>query len=245
MALVWFVDKFPRSRKPVQYRRLEDIMASEEAGLKSLQRPRHDDLLPIILPCALCCSNQQMSTSVIANELMKQRTNGKFSSSSSTGTSTTFPGGGSFSRSRSLERGRRRVKVNKQLQNYGFGRANNIINNINDNNSDTNNTTTDYNDFLQLCEHVECLVQQSMAQISSSSCSDQDHLMITKHYSKDTSTSTKNNQLVMEDDLRLRSLRDANRSPSQENRPSTITSTRGHYAWLQNRPNNTQCSKIL
>ena len=27
MALVWFVDKFPRSRKPVQYRRLDDIVA--------------------------------------------------------------------------------------------------------------------------------------------------------------------------------------------------------------------------
>ena len=233
MALVWFVDKFPRSRKPVQYRRLEDIMASE-AGLKSLQRPRHDDLLPIILPCALCCSKQQMSTSVIANELMKQRTNGKLSSSTS--------GGGGFARSRSLERGRRRSKVNKQLKEYDFGGANNIINN--NNNSDTN-INTDYNDFLQLCEHVECLVQQSMAQISSSS-SDQDQLMIPKHYSKDTTSTTKNNQLVMEDDLRLRSLRDANRSPSPEKRPpTTITSTRGHYAWLQNRPNNTQCSKIL
>ena len=225
MALVWFVDKFPRSRKPVQYRRLEDIMASE-AGLKSLQRPRHDDLLPIILPCALCCSKQQMSTSVIANELMKQRTTGKLS----TGTGTTS--GGGFTRSRSLERGRRRSKINKQPKEYGFG-DNNIINN----NSDNNNT--DYNDFLQLCEHVECLVQQSMAQISSS---DQDHLMIPKHFSKDT---TKNNQLVMEDDLRLRSLRDANRSPSPEKRPPTITSTRGHYAWHQNRPNNTQCSKIM
>ena len=27
MALVWFVDKFPRSRKPVQYRRLDDIVS--------------------------------------------------------------------------------------------------------------------------------------------------------------------------------------------------------------------------
>ena len=32
MALVWFVDKFPRSRKPVQYRRLEDLMALEANG---------------------------------------------------------------------------------------------------------------------------------------------------------------------------------------------------------------------
>ena len=27
MALVWFVDKFPRSRKPVQYRQLDDIVS--------------------------------------------------------------------------------------------------------------------------------------------------------------------------------------------------------------------------
>ena len=41
MALVWFVDKFPRSRKPVQYRRLDDIVSFFSAvdRLKTNQEP--------------------------------------------------------------------------------------------------------------------------------------------------------------------------------------------------------------
>ena len=41
MALVWFVDKFPRSRKPVQYRRLDDIVSfySTVDRLKRQQEP--------------------------------------------------------------------------------------------------------------------------------------------------------------------------------------------------------------
>ena len=64
MALVWYVDKFPRSRKPVQYRLLEDWTASGAMG---------NDLLPILLPCALCCEQQQMSTTLVGAQLFKDR----------------------------------------------------------------------------------------------------------------------------------------------------------------------------
>ena len=40
MALVWFVDKFPRSRKPVQYRRLDDL-TSFHSNVDRLKR-HHD-----------------------------------------------------------------------------------------------------------------------------------------------------------------------------------------------------------
>ena len=40
MALVWFVDKFPRSRKPVQYRRLDDL-TSFHSNVDRLKRT-HD-----------------------------------------------------------------------------------------------------------------------------------------------------------------------------------------------------------
>ena len=40
MALVWFVDKFPRSRKPVQYRRLDDL-TSFHSNVDRLKR-QHD-----------------------------------------------------------------------------------------------------------------------------------------------------------------------------------------------------------
>ena len=45
MALVWFVDKFPRSRKPVQYRRLEDIV-SFHATIDRLKRQNEFNQYP-------------------------------------------------------------------------------------------------------------------------------------------------------------------------------------------------------
>ena len=55
-------------------------------------------------------------------------------------------------------------------------------------------------------------------------------------------TDTKPRENHLEDDLRLRSLRDANRSPSPEKRPPII-STRGHYLW-QNRSDRKYKSQI-
>lgn len=45
MALVWFVDKFPRSRKPVQYRRLDDIVSfnSQVDRQESQYHPSEDN----------------------------------------------------------------------------------------------------------------------------------------------------------------------------------------------------------
>ena len=58
MALVWFVDKSPRSRKPVQYKRLDDFKGPipEESA--------DNDLLPVLMPCALCSVQQQLTTSL-------------------------------------------------------------------------------------------------------------------------------------------------------------------------------------
>ena len=78
-----------------------------------------------------------------------------------------------------------------------------------------------YQEFLQLCEHVECIFSQM---------------------SLNETTDTKPRENHLEDDLRLRSLRDANRSPSPEKRPPII-STRGHYLW-QNRSDRKYKSQI-
>ena len=68
MALVWFVDKSPRSRKPVQYKRLDDF-----TGLSQPETESSDDLLPVLLPCALCCAQQQLTASLVAHQLKQSQ----------------------------------------------------------------------------------------------------------------------------------------------------------------------------
>ena len=101
MALVWFVDKSPRSRKPVQYRRLDDF-----TGPMPECRAAENDLLPVLLPCALCCAQQQLTASLAAHQLQQK---------------TLTP---------------------------------------------PQTETSQYSEFLSLCQHVECLVEKSMARMN-------------------------------------------------------------------------------
>jgi hypothetical protein len=177
MALVWFVDKFPRSRKPVQYRRLEDLVMTTGQG-RGPPQLRRNDLLPVLLPCALCCAQQQMSTSVVANHLHKKRSESNTNIVREDGII------------KQQKRPPPRTKTNAADE-------------------------AKYNEFLQLCQHVECMVEQSIAQMDTTS----------------ERKSRGGNQRPEVDDLRLRSLRDANRSPSPTKSATPIASTQSHYIW--------------
>ena len=103
MALVWFVDKSPRSRKPVQYKRLDDFKGPMSETAES-------DLLPVLLPCALCCAQQQLTASLVAHQLQQKN--------------------------------HQKILAPPQTE------------------------TSQYSEFLSLCQHVECLVEKSMARMN-------------------------------------------------------------------------------
>ena len=136
MALVWFVDKSPRSRKPVQYKRLDDFKGPipEESA--------DNDLLPVLMPCALCSVQQQLTTSLVEHLRQKPLT-------------------------------------------------------------PPQTETTQYSEFLSLCQHVDCLVEKSMARMNGG----------TANKKEDTTKKS------IDDDMRLRSLRDSNRKPIITVRP--------------------------
>lgn len=71
-----------------------------------------------------------------------------------------------------------------------------------------------YSDFLQLCEHVECMIEKSIATLN-----------------PDNEDARSAAVRVFEDDMRTRSLRDANRSPSPNKRIPRSASTPSHYIW--------------
>ena len=124
-ALVWFVDKNPRSRKPVQYRKLEDLASEANGGGQTTS----DDLLPILLPCALCCAQQQISASNVAHQLQKNRKRPQ-----------------EHQRSRDLTSMASKEVVREKEE----------------------GSDNDYNQFLQLCKHVECMMEKSMEKIQKS-----------------------------------------------------------------------------
>ena len=153
MALVWFVDKSPRSRKPVQYRRLDDFTSYVQP---MPEWAAENDLLPVLLPCALCCAQQQLTASLAAHQLQQK---------------TLTP---------------------------------------------PQTETSQYSEFLSLCQHVECLVEKSMARMNGD-CAN-----------KKEDTTKKS----IDDDMRLRSLRDSNRKPIMKPlQHQTSTTTNNHYLW--------------
>lgn len=157
MALVWFVDKSPRSRKPVQYKRLDDFTGP---------LPESDDLLPVLLPCALCCAQQQLTASLVAHQLQQSASQG--------------------------------LLAPPQTE------------------------SSQYSEFLSLCQHVECLVEKSMARMNSTASSPA--LAIT------SPVKAAEVKKSIDDDMRLRSLRDSNRRPIIKPMQQQ-TFTNNHYVW--------------
>ena len=157
MALVWFVDKSPRSRKPVQYKRLDDFTGP---------LPESDDLLPVLLPCALCCAQQQLTASLVAHQLQQSASQG--------------------------------LLAPPQTE------------------------SSQYSEFLSLCQHVECLVEKSMARMNSTASSPA--LAITSPVKAVEAKKS------IDDDMRLRSLRDSNRRPIIKPMQQQ-TFTNNHYVW--------------
>ena len=118
MALVWFVDKFPRSRKPISYRRLEDFSSLVTSSASEA------DLLPVLLPCPLCCSGQQISASLVAHQLQNRRIN-----------------------KRKLQESANSLTSNETLSLPA---------------ASSSEGNQEYDDFMQLCQHVECMVESSI-----------------------------------------------------------------------------------
>lgn len=79
-----------------------------------------------------------------------------------------------------------------------------------------------YNEFLQLCQHVECMVEKSMERIIKN---DDDN-------NQGVTSDTK--KMVDDDDMMLRSLRDANRSPAPLMKQMVHPQTnKNHYVWKE------------
>lgn len=84
-----------------------------------------------------------------------------------------------------------------------------------------------YNEFLQLCQHVECMVEKSMQRLTQEGKNDDDGGGVTS-VAKDTK------KLVDDDDMMLRSLRDANRSPAPLMKQMVHQQTnKNHYVWKE------------
>ena len=126
-ALVWFVDKNPRSRRPVQYRRLDDLISDVTAS---------DSLLPVLLPCPLCCADQQITASAVAHQLQKNRKRPNDEKSMEKIDNPTF---------------RPPLGLKREDE-----------------------TASDYGQFLQLCEHVECMMESSVAKLKPASTASSD-----------------------------------------------------------------------
>ena len=142
----------------MQYRRLDDFKGP-------LPESAESDLLPVLLPCALCCAQQQLTASLVAHQIQQKN--------------------------------RQKILAPPQTE------------------------TSQYSEFLSLCQHVECLVEKSMARMNASVCAPTSG-------KKDDETKTS-----IDDDMRLRSLRDSNRKPIMK--PLQVqhqtSTTNNHYLW--------------
>ena len=113
----------------MQYRRLEDLMALEANDLG--KQPSQNELLPVILPCALC-SQQQMTASVVANQLKKKRIQPPIPTS---------------------------VSANSPIL-----KSSPIIS---ERSEQSCNKDSVYEEFLEICGHVEIMLKQSLTQMAS------------------------------------------------------------------------------
>ncbi len=141
MALVWYVDKKPRSRKPVQYRQLDSFA--------NLGRTGSEGLLPVLLPCPLCAANQQLTTSAAASQCYNKRgrrPKSKFQ--------------------RELEDKMAIANKTGSLASIGLKSPTSSLRSsrVSLNSSGTDNK--EYEEFIELCKHVECMVEKSIAKIS-------------------------------------------------------------------------------
>ena len=90
--------------------------------------------------------------------------------------------------------------------------------------------TTQYSEFLSLCQHVDCLVEKSMERMNSGGgLGSRMAAAAASDYKKDDMT-----KKSIDDDMRLRSLRDSNRKPiikPLHHHHQTSTTTNNHYLW--------------